>query len=117
MLNLNHKLLRNIETVCTELDKKLISLYVKRMSTSDIQPEIEDLYGITILPSMVSRITDKVMDSTSEWQNRSLDKVYPIVYLDTMYFNVRSNGKIVNKAVYTCLGYNMQGYKEILVSW
>jgi transposase-like protein len=111
------QIIKKYETVCTELDKKVISLYAKGMTTSDIQTEIEDLYGITISPSMVSRITDKVMDSAVEWQNRSLDKIYPIVYLDAMYFKVRSNGKIVNKAVYICLGYNMQGYKEILGSW
>jgi len=111
------QIIKKYETVCTELDKKVISLYAKGMTTSDIQAEIEDLYGITISPSMVSRITDKVMDSAVEWQNRSLDKIYPIVYLDAMYFKVRSNGKIANKAVYICLGYNMQGYKEILGSW
>lgn len=111
------QIIKKYETVCTELDKKVISLYAKGMTTSDIQAEIEDLYGITISPSMVSRITDKVMDSAVEWQNRALDKIYPIVYLDAMYFKVRSNGKIVNKAVYICLGYNMQGYKEILGSW
>ena len=111
------KIIKKYETVCTELDKKVISLYAKGMSTSDIQAEIEDLYGITISPSMVSRITDKVMEAAVEWQNRALDKIYPIVYLDAMYFKVRSNGRIVNKAVYICLGYNMQGYKEILGSW
>jgi putative transposase len=111
------KIIKKYETVCTELDKKVISLYAKGMSTSDIQAEIEDLYGITISPSMVSRITDKVMEGAVEWQNRALDKIYPIVYLDAMYFKVRSNGRIINKAVYICLGYNMQGYKEILGSW
>ena len=97
------KIIKKYETVCTELDKKIISLYAKGMTTSDIQAEIEDLYGITISPSMVSRITDKVMDSAVEWQNRSLEKVYLIVYLDALYFKVRSNGNIVNKAVYICL--------------
>jgi len=111
------QIIKKYETVCTELDKKVISLYAKGMTTSDIQAEVEDLYGITISPSMVSRITDKVMDSAVEWQNRALDKIYPIVYLDAMYFKVRSSGKIVNKAVYICLGYNMEGYKEILGSW
>lgn len=111
------KIIKKYETVCTELDKKIISLYAKGMTTSDIQAEIEDLYGITLSPSMMSRITDKVMDSAVEWQNRSLEKVYPIVYLDALYFKVRSNGKIVNKVVYICLGYNMKGYKEILGSW
>ncbi|USS00652.1 IS256 family transposase [Clostridium septicum] len=111
------QIIKKYETVCTELDKKIISLYAKGMSTSDIQAEIEDLYGITISPSMVSKITDKVLASAAEWQSRALDKIYPIVYLDAMYFKVRSNGKIVNKAVYICLGYTMEGYKDILGIW
>lgn len=111
------KIVKKYETVCNELDKKIISLYAKGMTTSDIQAEIEDLYGITISPSMVSRITDKVLASAAEWQNRMLDSIYPIVYLDAMYFKVRSNGKIVNKAVYICLGYDMNGYKDILGIW
>ena len=84
------------------------------MTTSDIQAEIYDLYGIEISPSMVSKITDKVLASAAEWQNRALDKIYPIVYLDAIYFKVRSNGKIVNKAVYIFLGYTMDGLKDIL---
>lgn len=111
------KIIKKYETVCNELDKKIISLYAKGMSTSDIQSEIEDLYGITISPSMISKITDKVLATAAEWQNRALDSIYPIVYLDAMYFKVRSNGKIINKAVYICLGYTMQGYKDILGIW
>ena len=111
------QIIKKYETVCNELDKKIISLYAKGMTTSDIQAEIEDLYGITISPSMVSKITDKVIATATEWQNRMLDKIYPIVYLDAMYFKVRSNGKIVNKAVYICLGYTMEGYKDILGLW
>lgn len=111
------QIIKKYETVCNELDKKIISLYAKGMSTSDIQAEIEDLYGITISPSMVSKITDKVIATATEWQNRALDKIYPIVYLDAMYFKVRSNGKIVNKAAYICLGYTMEGYKDILGIW
>lgn len=111
------QIIKKYETVCNELDKKIISLYAKGMTTSDIQAEIEDLYGITISPSMVSKITDKVIATATEWQNRMLDKIYPIVYLDAMCFKVRSNGKIVNKAVYICLGYTMEGYKDILGIW
>ena len=111
------QIVKKYETVCNELDKKIISLYAKGMTNSDIQAEIEDLYGITISPSMVSKITDKVIATATEWQNRMLDKIYPIVYLDAMYFKVRSNGKIVNKAVYICLGYTMEGYKDILGLW
>ena len=111
------QIIKKYETVCNELDKKIISLYAKGMSTRDIQAEVEDLYGITLSPSMISKITDKVIAIATEWQNRMLDEIYPIVYLDAMYFKVRSNGKIVNKAVYICLGYTLEGYKDILGIW
>ena len=111
------QIVKKYEIVCNELDKKIISLYAKGMSTRDIQAEVEDLYGITLSPSMISKITDKVIATATEWQNRMLDEIYPIVYLDAMYFKVRSNGKIVNKAVYICLGYTLEGYKDILGIW
>lgn len=111
------QIVKKYETVCNELDKKIISLYAKGMSTRDIQAEVEDLYGITLSSSMISKITDKVIATATEWQNRMLDEIYPIVYLDAMYFKVRSNGKIVNKAVYICLGYTLEGYKDILGIW
>lgn len=111
------QIIKKYETVCNELDKKIISLYAKGMSTRDIQAEVEDLYGITLSPSMISKITDKVIATATEWQNRMLDEIYPIVYLDAMYFKVRSNRKIVNKAVYICLGYTLEGYKDILGIW
>ena len=111
------QIIKKYETVCNELDKKIISLYAKGMSTRDIQAEVEDLYGITLSPSMISKIIDKVIATATEWQNRMLDEIYPIVYLDAMYFKVRSNGKIVNKAVYICLGYTLEGYKDILGIW
>ena len=111
------QIIKKYETVCNELDKKIISLYAKGMSTRDMQAEVEDLYGITLSPSMISKITDKVIATATEWQNRMLDEIYPIVYLDAMYFKVRSNGKIVNKAVYICLGYTLEGYKDILGIW
>ena len=111
------QIIKKYETVCNELDKKIISLYAKGMSTRDIQAEVEDLYCITLSPSMISKIIDKVIATATEWQNRMLDEIYPIVYLDAMYFKVRSNGKIVNKAVYICLGYTLEGYKDILGIW
>lgn len=113
----NPQIVKKYETVCNELDKKVISLYAKGMSTRDITAEIEDLYGISLSPTMISKITDKVVSSAIEWQNRVLDEIYPIVYLDALYFKVRSNGRIVNKAVYVCLGYDLDGHKDILGLW
>ena len=87
------------------------------MSTRDIQAELEDLYGIDVSPSMISKITDKVMDSAAEWQNRMLDPIYPIVYMDAVHFKVKDEHRIVSKAAYICMGVDMNGYKDILGIW
>ncbi|KLU74591.1 IS256-like element ISCbo4 family transposase [Clostridium botulinum] len=111
------KVIKKYETVCNELDKKVIGLYARGMSTRDIQAEIEDLYGITISPSMVSKITDKVIGAATAWQNRTLDRIYPIVYMDAMHFKVRDDNRIVSKAAYICMAYDMRGHKDILGIW
>ena len=73
------KVVKKYETVCNELDKKIIGLYACGMSVRDIQSEMEELYGIDVSPSMISKITDKVVEAAAEWQSRELDKIYPIV--------------------------------------
>lgn len=87
------------------------------MSVDDIKSEIDELYGVDISPSMISKITDKVMETAIAWQNRSLDPVYPIVYMDALYFKVKEEHKIVNKAAYVCMALDMKGYKDILGIW
>ena len=111
------KTIRKYETDCNELDKKIIGLYARGMSTRDIQSELEELYGIDVSPSMISKITDKVMVAAAEWQNRMLDPVYPIVYMDAIHFKVRDEHRIVTKAAYICMGVDMEGYKDILGIW
>ncbi|MGM9978730.1 MAG: IS256 family transposase [Clostridium sp.] len=111
------KAIGKYKTDCNELDKKVIGLYARGMSTRDIQSELEELYGIDISPSMISKITDKVMSGAAEWQNRMLDKIYPIVYMDAIHFKVRDEHRIVTKAAYICMGINMEGYKDILGIW
>lgn len=108
---------KKYETECSELDKKIIGLYARGMSTRDIQSELEELYGIEVSPSMISNITDKVMASAAEWQNRMLDEVYPIIYMDAVHFKVRDEHRIVTKAAYICMGIDMEGYKDILGIW
>ena len=108
---------KKYETKCNELDKKIIGLYARGMSTRDIQAELEELYGIDVSPTMISKITDKVMTSAAEWQNRMLDSIYPIVYLDAVHFKVRDEHRIVTKAAYICMGIDMEGYKDILGIW
>ena len=87
------------------------------MSARDIQAELNELYGIDISPSMISNITDKVLGSAAEWQNRMLDEVYPIVYMDAIHFKVRDEHRIVIKVAYICLGIGMEGIKDILGIW
>ena len=111
------KVIKKYETVCNELDKKIIGLYACGMSVRDIQSEMEDLYGIDVSPSMISKITDKVVEAAAEWQSRQLDEVYPIVYMDAMHFKVRDDNKIVSKAAYICMALDMQGKKDILGIW
>lgn len=108
---------KKYQTDCNEFDKKIISLYARGMSTRDIQAELNELYGVDVSPSMISNITDKVLGSAAEWQNRMLDEVYPIVYMDAIHFKVRDDHRIVTKAAYICLGIDMDGYKDILGIW
>lgn len=82
-----------------------------------LDAEMEELYGIELFPSAISHITDKVLGAVAEWQNRMLDKVYPIIYMDGVHFKVREDNKIVSKAAYVCLGIDMNGYKDILGIW
>lgn len=111
------KVVKKYETVCNELDKKIIGLYACGMSVRDIQSEMEELYGIDVSPSMISKITDKVVEAAAEWQSRTLDEIYPIVYMDAMHFKVRDDNKIVSKAAYICMALDMQGKKDILGIW
>ena len=108
---------KKYQTDCNEFDKKIIALYARGMSTRDIQAKLNELYGIDISPSMISNITDKVLGSAAEWQNRMLDEVYPIVYMDAIHFKVRDEHRIVTKAAYICLGIDMEGIKDILGIW
>ena len=111
------KVVKKYETVCNELDKKIIGLYACGMSVRDIQSEMEELYGIDVSPSMISKITDKVVEAAAEWQSRELDEIYPIVYMDAMHFKVRDDNKIVSKAAYICMALDMKGKKDILGIW
>ncbi len=111
------KVVKKYETVCNELDKKIIGLYACGMSVRDIQSEMEELYGIDVSPAMISKITEKVVGAAAEWQSRELDEVYPIVYMDAMHFKVREDSKIVSKAAYICMALDMKGKKDILGIW
>lgn len=101
-------------TITQDMEEKIISMYAKGMTTSDIESHFQELYGIDVSDSTISRITDKVLPIVKEWQERPLEDVYAVVYLDAIHFHVRSEGRIVKKAVYIALGIDMDGRRDIL---
>jgi len=99
------------------IEDKILSMYAKGMSTRDIQSHIEDIYGIELSATTISNITEKVLELVTEWQGRPLDSLYAIVYFDAIHFKVKDEGKVVSKAVYTALGIDSEGYKDLLGIW
>jgi putative transposase len=99
------------------LDQKILSLYAKGMSVSDIKIQIHELYGAEISESLISRVTDNIMDEVRSWQNRPLEAVYAIVYFDALIVKVRHEKRIINKSVYVALGIDLTGRKDILGLW
>jgi transposase-like protein len=99
------------------LDQKIVSLYAKGMSLSDIKTQMQELYGADISESLISKITDSVVDEVKAWQNRALENVYPIVFFDCLVVKVRHEKRIINKAVYVALGIDLSGKKDILGLW
>ena len=99
------------------LDQKILSLYAKGMSVSDIKMQIQELYGAEISESLISRVTDNIMDEVRSWQHRPLEAIYAIVYFDALVVKVRQDKRIINKAVYVALGIDLTGRKDILGLW
>lgn len=100
-----------------ELEEKIITLYAKGTSTRDIAETIAEIYGVEVTAATISTITDKVLPLVEEWQNRRLEKVYPIIYLDAIYIKMRQDGKIENVAVYIVLAVDTEGHKDVLGHW
>lgn len=98
-------------------DDKVISLYARGMSMSEIQAHIEEIYHTEVSKELISTVTDGVMDEVGKWQNRVLDSVYPILYLDCIHVKARDNHTIINKAVYLAIAVNIEGKKELLGIW
>ncbi|MBT2756959.1 IS256 family transposase [Mesobacillus foraminis] len=111
------QIVKKYETSINGLEEQIIALYSKGMSTRDIEDHMKDIYGVNVSPSLVSKVTDKILPQVFEWQSRPLEQVYPIVYLDAIHFKVRHENRIINKAAYTVLGVNSQGVKDILGIW
>ena len=100
-----------------EIEQKVIAMYAKGNSTRDIQAMLEELYGISVSPETISKITDKVWELVEVWQNRPLAEIYTILFLDALHIKLRHNGKVENVAVHTVLGVDLDGQREILGHW
>ena len=100
-----------------ELDEKILALYARGMSTRDISAQLEELYGAKVSASLISEVTDSVLEEVKAWQTRPLDEVYPIVYLDALYINIKVSRRISKRAVYVALGIDRDGEKHLLGLW
>lgn len=98
-------------------DDKIVSLYARGMTTRDIQAQLQDLYGVEVSHTLISNVTEAVEVERKLWQNRGLDAIYPIVYLDAIVVKVRQEGRVLNKAIHLALGVNLAGQKELLGLW
>lgn len=105
------------QTRFTGFDDKIISMYALGMTTRDIQSHLQEMYGVEVSPTLVSQVTDAITDEVKQWQNRLLDEVYPILYLDAIRIKVRHSGRVLNKAVYLAIGVTVEGMKEVLGMW
>ena len=101
----------------SDIDKKVISMYGKGMSQRDISDTIKDIYGFEVSHEMISQITDCVLEELHEWQNRKLQKLYPFVFVDCMYVPIKYEYEVKEMAIYTILGYDKDGHKDILGIW
>lgn len=108
---------KNQTSISQDIEEKILSMYAKGMTTSDIESHIRDIYGIEVSDTTVSRVTDKILPIAKEWQQRPLESVYAVVFLDAIHFHVRSEGQIVKKAVYIAIGINLDGRKDVLGMW
>jgi putative transposase len=98
-------------------DDKIISMYARGMSMRDIQSHLEDIYGLDVSPELISSVTDSVLEDVVAWQNRALEPIYPILYLDCLVVKVKENNQISNKSLFLAVALNMEGHKEVLGMW
>jgi putative transposase len=98
-------------------EEKILALYARGMTTRDIQAQLQELDGVEVSPTFISNVTEEVIEEVRQWQNRPLEALYPILYVDCLVVKVRENQRVINKAVYLALGVTMEGQKELLGMW
>ena len=108
---------KNQTSISQDIEEKILSMYAKGMTTSDIETHIRDIYGVEVSDTTVSRITDKILPIAKEWQQRPLESIYAVVFMDAIHYHVRNEGQIVKKAVYIAIGIDLDGRKDVLGMW
>lgn len=111
------KIVAKGQTRFTGFDDKIVSMYARGMSTREITGHLEEIYGVEVSPTLISSVTESVMEEVKLWQGRPLDAIYPIVYLDALYVKVRDAGHVRNRAIYVAIGVSLKGHKEVLGLW
>lgn len=111
------QLVRKGQTRLTQMDDQILALYAKGMSTRDIVDAFKEMYDADVSATLISKVTGRVLETVTEWKSRSLDALYPIVYLDCIVLKILQNNRVINKSMYLALGINMDGHKELLGMW
>jgi putative transposase len=111
------QLVKKGQTRLEGFDVKILALYARGMTTRDIQAQLQELYSVEVSPTLISNVTEAVMDEVRQWQTRPLEALYPIIYVDCLVVNVRENQRVINKALYLVLAVNLDGQKELLGMW
>lgn len=111
------KLVKKHQSRFTSMDEKILWLYAQGMSTREIVKAFDEWYGADISPTLISRVTNAVIDQVIEWQSRPLDPIYPIIYLDCLVVKIRQDKRVINKSIFLALGINTEGHKELLGMW
>jgi len=111
------QLVRKRQVRLPGFDEKVLSLYSHGMTTRELQEHLEEIYEVEVSPSLISRVTDAVLDDVKAWQSRPLDAVYPVVYLDAVHLKIRTDGRVQSRAVYLALAIDLSGQKQLLGLW
>ena len=111
------QIVRKRQTMLDEIENQIVALYAKGMSTRDIQEILSEMYGFDISPSLISKITDRLLPEIEEWRSRPLKEKYFLIWIDCIFYKAREEGQVRNKAVYVAIGLDLEGYKELLGFW
>src|SRR5580700_8771320 len=111
------KMVAKGQTRFTGFDDKILSMYARGMSTREITGHLEEIYGVEVSPTLISSVTESVLEEVKVWQGRPLDAIYPIVYLDALYVKLANAGHVRNRAIYVAIGVSLKGHKEVLGLW